>query len=71
MKIRLNINEFYRLMRERNIETISQLSRESGVSCERLYASLRTRTMSKESYWTLAKFYGCHIEDLQTEDDTL
>ena len=70
MKIRLNINEFYRLMRERNIETISQLSRESNISCERLYTSLRKRSLSKENYWILAKFYGCHVEDLQIQDDT-
>lgn len=71
MKIRLNIDEFYRLMRERNIETVSQLSKESDISCERLYMALRKKTMSKENYWLLARFYGCHVEDLQILDDTL
>ena len=65
MKIVLNIDEFYRLMRERKIETIRQLSRESGITCECLYSFVNRRATSKETYWRLAKFFGCHIEDLQ------
>lgn len=65
MKIRLNIDVLYRLMREREIVTIRQLSRMSGTTEETLYSSIRKQTLSKESYWKLAKFFGCHIEDLQ------
>ncbi len=68
MKIVLNIGEFYRLMREREIETIRQLSRESGITCECLYGSVNRNVTSKETYWRLAKFFGCHIDDLQTPD---
>lgn len=68
MKIMLNLNELYRLMREREIETIRQLSRESGVTEETLYGSIRRNTLSKETYWRLAKFFGCHVEDLQNPD---
>ena len=65
MKIVLNIDEFYRLMNERKIETIRQLSRESGITCECLYGSVNRGVTSKETYWQLAKFFGCHVEDLQ------
>ena len=65
MKIKLNIDELYRLMREREIVTIRQLSRLSGTTEEALYSSIRKQTLSKESYWKLAKFFDCHIEDLQ------
>lgn len=68
MKIRLNIDEFYRLMREREIETIRQLSRMSGITDETLYCSVRKKTLSKETYWRLAKFFDCHVEDLQIPD---
>ena len=68
MKIMLNLNELYRLMREREIETIRQLSRMSGITDETLYCSIRKKTLSKETYWKLAKFFECHIEDLQTPD---
>lgn len=68
MKIRLNIDEFYRLMREHEIETIRQLSRMSGITDETLYCSVRKKTLSKETYWKLAKFFGCHVEDLQMPD---
>ena len=65
MKIRLNIDVLYRLMREREIVTIRQLSRLSGTTEETLYCSIRRKTLSKEAYWKLAEFFGCHIEDLQ------
>lgn len=65
MKIKLNLDEFYRLMREREIETIRQLSHESGVTEGALYFAVRKRTLSKETYWQLAKFFDCHVEDLQ------
>lgn len=68
MKITLNIDELYRLMREREIETIRQLSRETKITEETLYGSIRRKTLSKETYWKLAKFFECHIEDLQTPD---
>ena len=66
MKIVLNIDEFYRLMDEHKIETIRQLSRESGITCECLYGAVDRGVTSKVTYWRLAKFFGCHIEDLQT-----
>ena len=66
MKIVLNIDEFYRLMDEHKIETIRQLSRESGITCECLYGAVDRGGTSKVTYWRLAKFFGCHVEDLQT-----
>jgi len=65
MKITLNIDVLYRLMREREIETIRQLSRESEISEEILYSSIRRKNLSKETYWKLAEFFGCHVEELQ------
>lgn len=64
MKIIFNVEELYRLMRKHNTKTIAQLSRESGLSSERLYMAIRKKSMSKENSWILAKFYGCHVEDL-------
>ncbi|MDE6798329.1 MAG: hypothetical protein K2J36_10025 [Ruminococcus sp.] len=70
MKIVLNIDEFYRLMDEHGIETIRQLSRESGITCECLYGAVDRGVTSKVTYWRLAKFFGCHVEDLQIPDDS-
>lgn len=70
MKIILNMEELYRQMKEHNIETIRQLSRESGITCECLYGSVERGVTSKETYWRLAKFFGCHVEDLQTPDES-
>ena len=68
MKIFLNIDVLYSLMREREIETVRQLSRETGITEEILYSSIRRKMLSKETYWKLAKFFGCHVEDLQTPE---
>jgi len=68
MKITLNIDVLYRLMREREIETIRQLSHESRIPEEILYSSIRRKNLSKETYWKLAEFFDCHIEDLQNPD---
>lgn len=68
MKIFLNIDVLYSLMREHEIETIRQLSRETGITEEILYSSIRRKMLSKETYWKLAKFFGCHVEDLQTPE---
>lgn len=68
MKIVLNTAEFYKQMHEHGIETIRQLSRESGITCECLCGSVDRGVTSKETYWRLAKFFGCHVEDLQTPD---
>ncbi|MDE5556247.1 MAG: hypothetical protein K2J32_00955 [Ruminococcus sp.] len=68
MKIVLNLSELYRLMNEHKIETIRQLSRESGITCECLYGSVNRGVTSKETYWRLAEFFGCHVEDLQIPD---
>ena len=65
MKIILNLDVLYRLMREHDIKTIRQLANESGMSEQALYCSLRRKTLSKETYWKLAEFFGCHVEDLQ------
>ncbi|MDE5582490.1 MAG: helix-turn-helix domain-containing protein [Ruminococcus sp.] len=68
MKIILNMTAFYDLMEKHSIETIRQLSRESGIDCSILYGAIDRRVVSKETYWKLAKFFGCHIEDLQIPD---
>lgn len=68
MKIFLNIDVLYSLMREREIDTVRQLSRETGITEEILYSSIRRKMLSKETYWKLAKFFGCHVEDLQTPE---
>ena len=68
MKIVLNIDELYRQMGKHQIDTIRQLSRESGITCECLYGSVDRGVTSKETYWRLAKFFGCHVEDLQIAD---
>ena len=68
MKIIPNISELYRLMDLKGIETVRQLSRESDISCSILYGAFDRGVVSKETYWRLAKFFGCHIEDLQIPD---
>ena len=68
MKIVLNIEELYRQMGKHQIDTIRQLSRESGITCECLYGSVDRGVTSKETYWRLAKFFDCHVEDLQIPD---
>lgn len=68
MKIVLNTAELYRQMSEHKIETIRQLSRESGITCECLYGATDRGVVSKETYWRLAKFFDCHVEDLQIPD---
>ena len=65
MKIKLNINELYRLMWKREIETVQQLSRSTGITAEILYSAINKNVVSKVTYWRLAKFFGCHVEDLQ------
>lgn len=68
MKIIPDISEIYRLMELKGIETVRQLSRESGISCSILYGAFDRGVVSKETYWKLAMFFGCHIEDLQIPD---
>ena len=68
MRIILNIDELYRLMRERKIETVQQLSRATDITAEILYKAVNSGVVSKVTYWKLAKFFGCHIEDLQLAD---
>ncbi|MCM1474498.1 MAG: hypothetical protein NC040_10585 [Muribaculaceae bacterium] len=68
MKIVLNMSAFYSQMKKHGIETIRQLSRESGITCECLYGAVDRGVISKETYWRLAKFFGCHVEDLQIPD---
>ena len=68
MKIVLNIEELYRQMGKHQIDTIRQLSRESDITCECLYGSVDRGVTSKETYWRLAKFFGCHVEELQIPD---
>lgn len=68
MKISLNNDELYRLMREKKIETVRQLSRAAGITDEILYHAINRGVVSKVTYWKLAKFFGCHIEDLQTAE---
>ncbi|MDE5772113.1 MAG: helix-turn-helix transcriptional regulator, partial [Ruminococcus sp.] len=67
-RIILNIDELYRLMRERKIETVQQLSRVTGITAEILYKAVNSGVVSKVTYWKLAKFFGCHVEDLQLAD---
>lgn len=65
MKIAPNISELYRLMKSKRLETIRQLSKASGIDCRILYGVFDRNVASKETYWKLAEFFGCHIEDLQ------
>lgn len=65
MKIILNLDKLYELMREYDIETIRQLANQVGTSEYALYYGMRRKTLSKESYWLVAKFFKCHIEELQ------
>ena len=65
MRIVLNIDELYRLMREQNIHTIRQLGRETDLQHDILYKAINSGVVSKVTYWKLAKYFGCHIEELQ------
>ena len=68
MKITPNISEFYRQMKLKGIETVHQLSKASGIDCSILYGAFDRGVVSKETYWRLAGFFGCHVEDLQIPD---
>lgn len=68
MKILPDKNKLWSLMNLHGFETVRQLSRESGIECNLLYAFLDRSVVSKETYWRLAKFFGCHVEDLQIPD---
>ncbi|MDE5620661.1 MAG: helix-turn-helix domain-containing protein [Ruminococcus sp.] len=68
MRIILNIDVLYRLMREREIGTIQQLSRVTDINAEILYKAFNMGVVSKVTYWKLAKFFGCHVDDLQTAE---
>ena len=70
MKIKFNVGEFYRLMRLYGFETIQELSEETGISSKLLYSAIERDVISKETYWLLAKYFCCHIEDLQKADYT-
>lgn len=65
MKIILNKEFLYSLMNDKKIKTIRDLSRESGISSSILYGAVDRGVTSKETYWRLAKFFGCHVEELQ------
>ena len=65
MKIILNLDKFYELMRDHGVETTRQLANQAGISEQALYCGIRKKTLSKESYWLVAEFFGCHIEELQ------
>lgn len=68
MKIVLNISELYRLMKSKGLETVRELSRASSIDCGILYGAFDRGVVSKETYWRLAGFFGCHVEDLQIPD---
>lgn len=68
MKIIPNISELYRLMKSHGFETIKQLSKASGIDCGILYGAFDRGVVSKETYWRLAGFFDCHVEDLQIPD---
>ena len=55
-------------MREREIGTIQQLSRVTDINAEILYKAFNMGVVSKVTYWKLAKFFGCHVDDLQTAE---
>ena len=57
MKIILNMTAFYDQMEKHGIETIRQLSRESGITCECLYGAVDRGVTSKENYWRLTKCF--------------
>ena len=52
-------------MRDHGVETTRQLANQAGISEQALYCGIRKKTLSKESYWLVAEFFGCHIEELQ------
>lgn len=66
MRVILNEKELSKLMNEHDIKNMRQLAEVSGTSEYALYYGIRRKTLSKESYWLLAKYFKCHIEDLQT-----
>ena len=68
MKIILNKEELYRLMRQHGFEMVRQLGKASGINCGILYGVFDRGVVSKETYWKLADFFGCHVEDLQMPD---
>ncbi|MDE5620330.1 MAG: helix-turn-helix domain-containing protein [Ruminococcus sp.] len=65
MRIVLNIDELYRLMRLYGLETVQQLSKVTEINAPVLYKVIEKGVVSKETYWKLAQYFECHVEDLQ------
>ena len=68
MKLIPDKSKLYDLMNKNGFETVVQLSQASGISRNILYGIFDKNIASKETYWRLAKFFGCHVEDLQIPD---
>ena len=57
-------------MRLYGFETVQQLSRATGINAPVLYKAVEESVISKETYWRLAKYFECHVEDLQKAEFT-
>jgi len=71
MKIYLDEKALRYRMLEKEIYTFKELCEKSGASYSGvLTARSKRNTLSPESYWLIADFLGCHVEELQKADWT-
>lgn len=68
MKIKLNEKALRIKMVENGIKNYAELCRQSGVPYSSFNQGKKRMRLSKEAYWLIADFLGCHIEELQFPD---
>ena len=70
MKIIINEEKLREYMKINNIKNYKQLCQECGIDLNYFYCTKSRGNISKETFWLLANFFRCHVEDLQYADWT-
>ncbi|MCM1508281.1 MAG: hypothetical protein NC177_14305 [Ruminococcus flavefaciens] len=68
MKIILDEDKLLEIMRKNGVKSYVELCRESGVNLGSFHSRRQHRTLSKESFWLLADYLNCHVEEIQIAD---
>ena len=66
MKIILNEAGILEYMKKNGIKNYRQLCRECGLNYNTFMTEkCKSETFSKETFWLIADFLKCHVEDIQ------
>lgn len=68
MKIKFNEKALRIKMAENNVRSYVELCKKSGIVYTAFQSAKRRNNLSREMYWLIADFLGCHIEELQFSD---